>query len=152
VPAKLEFFSNLRSRKPEAGEIKDRAVKECGFPGVSSYLLMGFATDAVAGPGGQIQDRTYVLRLNQPVSGNWRVGVYYYSRVEEISAAPPKIAVTTKISKDTSAIFVSSDYTRVDIDGGATHVSDGEIMLEYGEQLFAPDVKENGKRDSKNGC
>jgi hypothetical protein len=126
-------------------------VRKCELPGVSSYLLMGFARDAAgAGPS---QDRTYVLRLNQPTPGEWEVGVLYYDRAADISSPPQTIQVRTVISNDANQTFSPSDFRKINIQGNALPVGAGPVeTLKFGDRLLAPVIDEHGKKGIKIAC
>jgi hypothetical protein len=149
IKSPLDSTTNIIDLKNFSGQ----AVRKCGLLGVSSYLLIGFASDADETRGELPHNRTYVLRLNQPVSGAWRVGVFYYDRTGDLSSAPVNIKVTTTVSKDTSADFKPSDLAKTDVFGkGPLPVGDGAITLKFGEQLLAPTVTEKGKGTNTSGC
>src|SRR5258706_2262607 len=87
----------------DLSDFSGQAVHKCELPGVSSYLLMGFARDANQRP--ESLDRTYVLRLNQPTPGPWQVGVLYYDRATDILSSPNGVQVTSAVSSDSNAHF-----------------------------------------------
>src|SRR5262249_52411017 len=74
------------------------AVQKSGFPGVSSYVLIGFDSDVDETRGASLHDRTYILRLNRPALGDWQVGIFYYDRTDDISSPFTDIRVTTTVS------------------------------------------------------
>jgi hypothetical protein len=125
-------------------------VRKCELPGVSSYLLMGFARDAAGG--GQTPDRTYVLRLNQPTPGGWQVGALYYDRASDILNPPEKIQVRTTISNDSKDSFAPSDFRKIDVLGNALPVGGAPETLKFGDQLLAPVINVRGKKGTNNGC
>ncbi|MCK1266747.1 hypothetical protein IVB44_21455 [Bradyrhizobium sp. 49] len=138
-------------------EFSGQAVRKCGVAGAASYLLMGFARDAVAGPDLQGNDRTYVLRVNRPVQGDWQVGVWYYDRNSEIiSSAPREIRITTAISHDSSATNTDDDQRGFQIQDAVgksrSLARNAEVILKFGEQLFAPIVTERGKNSDVGRC
>jgi hypothetical protein len=130
-----------------------QAVHKCEreLPGLSSYLLMGFARDAIGG--GTIQNHTYVLRLNQPTPGDWQVSVLYYDRASDILSAPSEIHVDTAVSSDSASSFQPSDVRKTDVLGnGPQPVGVGAVIIKFGDQLLAPLVQVSGKKGVNNGC
>ena len=127
-----------------------QTVHKCELPGVSSYMLLGFARDAKGIA--QTNNRTYVLRLNQPTPGGWQVGVLYYDRSGDILSAPNDIQVRTIISTDSDGSFAPSEFALKDVLGSQKPVGNGIATLKFGDQLLAPVVSEGGNRGTNNGC
>jgi hypothetical protein len=144
-------FPKLTELENFAGQ----AVQKFGLNGVSSYLVMGFARDADETRGGQVKDRTYVLRLNQPGAADWKVGILYYDRVNTLSSAPPVVRLTHTVSHDSNA-GLTSELSKLDAYGkgplAVTLSQDGTLSLEYGETLFSRTVTEKSNRAANSGC
>lgn len=104
--------------------------------GLSSYLLMGFAAGAETGSKG----RTFVLRLNKPAPGSWKVGIMYYQRSDDMSSGPKPVNITAKVESDSSTV-PAAGATRLTAEGNSTVVGE-HAQLGFGDQYLSPVVVE----------
>jgi hypothetical protein len=124
------------------------AVK-CDVPRTTSILIAGFSPDS-GESGATPGDRTYVVRLNGPAPGNWRVGVEYYGRAGGIVSKPPPIRIrASPILADGKV--PDNMQQEIDPNGSLTPKPDNEPMtLQYAGELLSPTVEETVKPPKAN--
>ena len=127
-------------------------VVESHFPGVRSATVFGFSPSAAQNT---VQDRHFVLRLNQPAEGTWKIGVLYYGRAKRSVALPPDITISSRVYADSAAMKLSGSSLQTVVDNfnrpSSSHGREENVSLGFGTALMAPEITVGGDK-ANIGC
>jgi hypothetical protein len=112
----------------------------CALPGTQSHALLGFdvawsptaAYGATRDPTRSLRDRTFVLRLHEPVAGEWKADAIYFDRADGVSFLPGRLRVRTLVATNPTG--------NVDWSGTGRQGPDEQATVNFGGTIIGPRV------------